>query len=204
LEFIVGLDPGVLGEWKKNKIPDTDLLARLHAMFWGKDMKSEASEWNVEWKTQLSIPDSESEPQDEDSDEEEEDAFIPGCYLLDITIENLFSKKIWIRADYIRIYDFVETYFKKKRFDMFTAPAVVVTGHPGVGEFALPCLISLLLNLGIKGKVSGVTTHYVDALARRGQSYGITTISVTCSWMMAFTRCPTISGQRSSRPSSGL
>jgi hypothetical protein len=41
-----------------------------------------------------------------------ENDIIPGCYILDLGIHFEFSK-IWIRADYIRIYDYLENYSNK-------------------------------------------------------------------------------------------
>ena len=95
------------------KIDHGCCLTRLHR-FWGRSMAIEEQEWGKSMGESL------------------DDDVIPGCYLLDLGDD--FSK-IWIRADYVRIYDFVEAYYKTNPAPSHRAPAVVITGHPGVGEF---------------------------------------------------------------------
>jgi hypothetical protein len=72
------------------------------------------------------------EPMDMDSDvsdSEEEVDVIEGCCFLDIKEFKIPS--IWIRAEYIRIYDALEPCYQKA---YMRAPAVVITGQPGIGE----------------------------------------------------------------------
>ena len=68
---------------------------------------------------------------DEGSETYMDDDVIPGCCFLDVGGD--FSK-IWVRADYIRIYDFLEAHYKKSLAPSFKAPAAVVTGQPGIGQ----------------------------------------------------------------------
>ena len=54
----------------------------------------------------------------------------PGCAILDIGIDNLPFHKIWIRADYIRVYDFIESREAPNRMAVnLLPPAAVVTGQ---------------------------------------------------------------------------
>jgi hypothetical protein len=102
-----------------DKLRDDNPLAQLHKKFWGKRMDLEEEEWR---KSQL-------EPVDDDL----EGDILPGCYVLDIGIKTLFSK-MWIRADYKRIYDSLERYHSTvllERSDK--APSAVLTGQSGIG-----------------------------------------------------------------------
>jgi hypothetical protein len=91
------------------KLDGDDPLTVLHAKFWGKSMAIEEQEWrSVQWGDPARARDQdqdEDDPMDEHLDED--DDIIPGCYPLDLGIN---VPKIWIRADYIRIYDFLEAH----------------------------------------------------------------------------------------------
>src|SRR5882672_2777541 len=84
-----------LPSWQKVGEDDNPLV-QLHSKFWGKTLTCE---------NPSNPPD--SEPMDEHMrvDGEVDDDFIPGCAILNIGIDGLPFQKIWIRADYIRIYD---------------------------------------------------------------------------------------------------
>jgi hypothetical protein len=60
--------------------------------------------------------------------------FIPGCYVLDLGIPGLLCSSIWIRADYIRVYDYFQTFYNKYNKPMTRVPSAVLTGQPGIGE----------------------------------------------------------------------
>jgi hypothetical protein len=131
-------------------LDDDEPLALFHAKFWGKSMAEEERDWR---NTQLPISAIGGEFGDEDHGDKRmdeigddvmdegtgtdlDDDIIPGCYMLDIDIdqwEDLPSQRIWIRADYIRIWDELtdhyNTYPSKGR-----APAAVLTGQPGIGK----------------------------------------------------------------------
>lgn len=63
--------------------------------------------------------------------------FIPGCGLL--SQSGIYeAHKIWIRAEYIRVYDYIEKHFSQSHRK---TPAVVLTGQPGIGG-----LITLLVS----------------------------------------------------------
>ncbi len=101
---------------------NTDALAMLHAKFWRKSMEDEEKEWR---KTQP-----ENELMNADVDE---DAIGPGCYILDFGIPDIGRSKLWIRKEYIRLYDFCEKYLESHRTKQ-VPPSVVITGQPGIGK----------------------------------------------------------------------
>lgn len=136
LASVIGSRPEVLAEWNSNLLASELSLTRLHAKFWGKSMADEEREWR---DTQPPIPAVGSELGDERMDEDGsegaglDDDIIPGCYFLEIDIEGLEYPMIWIRADYIRIYNALETHYRKPAYP-HQAPAAVITGEPGIGE----------------------------------------------------------------------
>jgi hypothetical protein len=56
----------------------------------------------------------------------------PGCYVLDIAIKGIQFKKIWIRAEYLEIYDYFEDYYNEAD-RIARCPGGVLTGQPGIG-----------------------------------------------------------------------
>ena len=70
---------------------------------------------------------------DEDSEMEMDDDYTSGCYVLDVSL--LIDRKMWIRSDYIRIYNALEVHYKKNPAPSYRAPSAVVTGQPGIGQF---------------------------------------------------------------------
>ena len=59
-----------------------------------------------------------------------DDNFIEGCY----SLSDFVYPRIWIRAEYIRIYDAIETFFKQSLYPGGLVPAAVITGQPGIGQ----------------------------------------------------------------------
>ena len=135
VEFVRAAQP-----W--NKIDDGhSRFVEFHAKFWGKSMVDEEQEWlNLRTRSKSHSTDDDvimDDGYDEDRDDTDadgDDEFIPGCYELDVS-PNPVSRlsKIWIRAEYIRVYKYTES-----RYDLCysrgNAHAVVHTGHPGTGE----------------------------------------------------------------------
>jgi len=73
-----------------------------------------------------------------DGDDDADDELVPGCYELDVDPSPVSDvDTIWIRAEYIRAYNYTESRYdrcyKRRR------AAVVFTGHPGTGEWG--CLL---------------------------------------------------------------
>jgi len=107
------------------KLEDHKLLSQLHAKFWRKDMTDEEQEWR------RSHPD----VQVDDPDDYSESDIVPGCYALDFGEERLERSKLWIRRDYLRIYDYCNKHYDRvNSLVSGTAPSVVITGQAGVGE----------------------------------------------------------------------
>jgi len=123
------------GPWFK--LTDDEDLPQLHTKFWRKSMVSEEAEWRGSQKSvgddSGDMSDGEVDPMDVDMDEQD-DEIGPGCYVLNMGIETLPHSKIWIRTDYIRIYDYCSEYYELCRsLPHKAAPSVVITGQPGIG-----------------------------------------------------------------------
>ena len=67
---------------------------------------------------------------------DDDDDLIKGPSILNIDIDGLPFPKIFIRAEYIRVYDLLD-HRELSRFPNHLAPAAVLTGQPGNGEFPL-------------------------------------------------------------------
>ena len=125
-----------LGRWPK--IDDVEPPAELHAKFWGISMLDEEEEWR---NSQQPIPAVGDELESEDCMDVDFDVndisadVIPGCYVLNIGIKGLERSKIWIRADYIRVYNYLETINDGTSEAEGVAPGAIITGQPGIGEF---------------------------------------------------------------------
>jgi hypothetical protein len=115
--------------WKAED--DETSLALFHKRFWGKSMNDEESEWH---RSQIRID------QDQDEITDMDDDIIPGCYVLDISIPGMQVSHLWIRADYIRVFNFFQTFYDDYARPMAKVPSCVLTGHPGIGESA--CIAS--------------------------------------------------------------
>jgi hypothetical protein len=140
--------PSRMESWPK--LGDNESLSRFHAKFWGKSIADEEREWR---KTQPLNPAIGGELGDKDQDGDDcmgrvvddglderderdlDDEIIPGCYTLDLGIEGFRYSRIWIRADYIRVYDHLNFHYNKPAYTG-RAPAAVLTGQPGIGDYA--------------------------------------------------------------------
>ena len=144
LASIIGSRPEKLTEWELFKLSSESLPAQLHLMFWGKSMADEEQKWRdaqPPMPVEGTGPGNERQggdepgPMDVDVSEEEDldDDIIEGCYSLEIGIKGFEFPRIWIRAEYIRIYDALEDYYREPSYP-YMAPAAVITGQPGIGE----------------------------------------------------------------------
>src|SRR5258708_3747539 len=144
----VVVDNRLLEEWIGPwfELTNSNKAAQLHRKFWRKSMVSEEAEWRETRKPVGDDPgDGEVNPMDEqekgkgkeeEEEEEEEEEFGPGCYILNIDIDNLPHPKIWIRAEYIRIYDRCSAHYESclSQPNRNVAPSVVITGQPGIAK----------------------------------------------------------------------
>ena len=162
-----------IGPWLK--LADSDEAAQLHRKFWRKSMVSEEAEWRGTQKPVGDDPgdvsDGEVDPMDVDMDEkgkEEEVDFGPGCYILNIDIDDLPHPKIWIRAEYIRIYDRCSAHYESclSQPSRDVAPSVVITGQPGIGKPSFRVGNFRLIWQREKGSHSGSITLYAGALLK--------------------------------------
>ncbi|KAF8257023.1 hypothetical protein EI94DRAFT_1792232 [Lactarius quietus] len=105
----------IIQSWNKDKWKKLDQrheIAQLHERFWCQGA----------YKDELL-----NTPEDEDSE------IGPGCFVLDIGIPELKPTEVWVRKEYIRIYKYCHEYLEANRNENM-APAVVVTGQPGIGK----------------------------------------------------------------------
>jgi hypothetical protein len=56
------------------------------------------------------------------------------CYVLDISIPEMQVSRLWIRADYIRIFNYFQAFYDKHAIPMARVPSGVLTGQPGIGD----------------------------------------------------------------------
>src|SRR5258708_24161663 len=103
----------------------TNSLTLFHEKFWGKSMDGEESRWR---ESQI------GGDQDQDEIADMDDDVISGCYFLDIGIPDIGISRLWIRADYIRIFDYIQSFYEERADPMVRVPSVVLTGQPGIGE----------------------------------------------------------------------
>jgi hypothetical protein len=115
-----------LSNW--SKLGSEEPVVQLHSKFWGKILTYEPSDNQTYTESGLSDG-------DECMDVDDVGDFVSGCGILDIGINDLPFEKIWIRADYIRVYDFLESREAPSVRNRL-APSAVVTGPPGIGEFS--------------------------------------------------------------------
>ncbi|KAM6496569.1 hypothetical protein JOM56_007042 [Amanita muscaria] len=63
----------------------------------------------------------------------EDDDIDPSCYVLDIDIQGI-EDKIWVRAEYIRMFKFAEKFYAENKSNLALSPCLVITGQPGIGK----------------------------------------------------------------------
>ena len=117
LATVVGSNQQHIADWNSHKAPLDAPLSQFHAMFWGV----------IEEEGELS---DNMEVDDVTADGHE---ISPRCYVLDIGIRGV-EDKIWIRADYIRMFEFAEKFYAGSLSNPLS-PCLVITGQPGIGEF---------------------------------------------------------------------
>jgi len=153
------------------KLDSDDRFSEFHAKFWGKSMADDEREW----RNLTTLPSDHSGDDismdyeygdtgvtDADMDVDVSDEFIPGCYELDISPNPVSDvETIWIRADYVRVYNYTESKYdlcyKRRR-----AQGVVITGQPGGGECVSLYPLDILLIID-----EGKSVSLVYVLRRR-------------------------------------
>jgi hypothetical protein len=151
-----------------SKLKDSHVLSQLRSKFWGKRIQEEAEEWRKSHPT-VTV--------DEDNDIGRD------CYMLDLGIE-LERSKLWVRQDYIRIYDYCSKRHEEGPSSATeTARSVAITGQPGVGVFlsSIPSRLSRE-----KGNRIGSLTPSVVVSANKGLFFGTEVASATCLSIMEY------------------
>jgi hypothetical protein len=101
-----------------------DPLRLIHQKFWGHSWTSEKEAWRSENVEELAAHSA-------DVGGSEADNFVDyrdGCYVLPFSE----TRKIWVRADYLLIYEAIDEYFEETKSN---AAAVVLTGQPGIADY---------------------------------------------------------------------
>ncbi|CAA7259068.1 unnamed protein product [Cyclocybe aegerita] len=108
-------------------------LGVFHTKFWGTSMEEERKAWS---KAEGQVPWNESEM---DLDDDGEADIISGCYPLIINIKGIKPSSLWVRAEYIRIFDACVRICQEgtgRRITM-KPPSFVITGQPGIDSITL-------------------------------------------------------------------
>jgi hypothetical protein len=108
---------GFVDDWKLQIAHTHHPFAQFHTKFWG-------VEEVAAYTNDMEIDD--STPDDGDID--------PGCYVLDIGTQGK-EDKIWVRAEYTRMFEFAETFYAENVCNTLS-PCLVITGQPGIGELS--------------------------------------------------------------------
>lgn len=156
LDEVVTFTSSIAQPWKK--VHDHGRFCMFHAKYWGKSLDDEEREWNnlqsnVDGDDDDVIVDSGGDEENDGRDVDGDDDFVPGCFELNIDPNPVSDDtEIWIRADYIRFYDYTERRYDdcyKRR----KAQAVVLTGQPGIGACVCLYLQDTLLISSMKARV---------------------------------------------------
>src|ERR1700722_2238588 len=130
--------PEYLEKWPQ--LPSNHPLAQLYTKFWGKSMADEERDWRI--SQSIGVNSGDGGDEGEGMDDAKINDINPGCYVLNIDIDAIPYPRIWIRAEYMRMYDFFEHYYLKISKQMRgPSPSAVLTGQPGIGK----CLDPLCL-----------------------------------------------------------
>ncbi|KAF8516562.1 hypothetical protein BU17DRAFT_76626 [Hysterangium stoloniferum] len=116
------------------KLAPDEPLAQFHTKFWGTSMTDERDTWRkADGQGALN-----EFAMDVDDDGEAE--ILPDCYSLGIGIKGFTRQFIWVRAEYIRIFDACQRQYEETITPMpgcyFSGepPSFVITGQPGIGK----------------------------------------------------------------------
>jgi hypothetical protein len=115
----VFLFEGASASW--SKLEEDHGLSQLCSKYWGKDIEHDAKHWR---KSHSSVRINRAVD------------IGPKCFGLDLGV-NIRCSKMWVRQDYLRIYDYCSTRRHEEGPSSATerARSVVITGQPGVGVF---------------------------------------------------------------------
>ena len=153
--FLLGSD---LASW--SKLEDDHRLSQLRSKYWGQNIEDEAKQWHSSDST-VKV--------DRNND------IGPDSHVLDLGIK-LKRSKLWVRQDYVRIYDYCSKRHEEGPTSAtMMARSVVVTGQPGIGVFFSSVGSCALSNNASCEKVKhiGSLTLSVVVSANRSHFFGI-------------------------------
>lgn len=101
------------------KKDDETHLSMFHAKYWGVSIDQDESTWVGAHGQLMAIEGSE---------------VVRGCFALDLDSNYFTTSKLWVRRDYLRIYDRCDSHYEHIRNNGHLSPSVVITGQPGIGE----------------------------------------------------------------------
>ena len=116
---------GVLPKLPLEPMEEECRLFKLHKKYWNKSIDDDERAW-VEEHGPLTETENGSE-------------VVEGCFVLDLGIKKFLTYKLWVRQDYIRIYDHCHRHYEGVRAEReqetgFLPPVTIITGQPGIGE----------------------------------------------------------------------
>jgi hypothetical protein len=161
----VFLDVDAAALW--SKLRDDKPLSQLHSKYWGKKIEDETEQWRIKNPT---------------VDDPANDIY-PGCCALHLGVDTVTSN-LWVRQDYIRIYDFCRDRYAKGPSSKTERPrSVIITGQPGIGVLLSSAASCALSNNPSHEKVKhfGSLTPSVVVSANAIRASGIMAASVTYS-----------------------
>lgn len=117
------------------KLYDDQALQRVHIKYWGKCVEDEVEKW---WTTPESYIITgrglEATSNEDEETDDDEVGLDPNCCVLTIDTPLHMRRKIWVREEYVRMYDC----FEARHQEFITrdhSTVTVLTGQPGIGEF---------------------------------------------------------------------
>ena len=93
------------------------------------------------------------------------------CYVLDIGIRGV-EDKIWVRADYIRMFEFAEEFYAESLNEP-RSPCLVITGQPGIGELflmLLPLYTTDISDTVVSRQISLALVRLASAVRKKNRS----------------------------------
>jgi hypothetical protein len=174
-----------------SKLEDDHELSQLCSRFWGEKIEDEAKQWRKAHSTVKVDPTNDIGPE---------------CFALDLGIE-LECSKLWVRQDYIRIYDYCSKRHEEgPSCASERAYSVVITGQPGIGVFLSSVASHELSNNPSHEKVKhiGSLMLFVVVSVNRSHFFGIEMASASyLSRMEYFNKMSTESSPLTLRHSYG-
>ncbi|KAH9180784.1 hypothetical protein EDB89DRAFT_1921070, partial [Lactarius sanguifluus] len=115
------------------KLDPEEGLAKLHTDFWSTNPPSdEPISVDADEYTGGGGDDEDMGQSDEDEDKGD-DEIGSDCHILDLST-TCIGVKLWVRKEYIRIYDVCQEYLKGANKSHGRSLSVVITGQPGIGK----------------------------------------------------------------------